>query len=147
MAPFPPTVRPRNIVHNFSSYDLTAEEQHILSYGLDHHIPTRLNENEVKTEFETFFYGLNKQLKHLSSDERDELKTKLRRSCENYYKVKTDDKFQNVIKKLAKEKNIRILKQDKGRGVVILDKNTYVEKCMSILNTDQFEKLSYDNTK
>ena len=76
-------VRPRNIVHNFSSYDLTAEEYHILSFGLDHHVPARLNENEIKTEFETFFYGLNKQLKHLTSDERDELKTKLRRSCEN----------------------------------------------------------------
>ena len=140
-------VRPRNIVHNFSSYDLTAEEYHILSFGLDHHVPARLNENEIKTEFETFFYGLNKQLKHLTSDERDELKTKLRRSCENYYKVKTNTKVQDTIDKLAKEKNIRILKQDKGRGVVILDNTKYIEKCMSLLNTNQFEKRLTDNTK
>ena len=123
------------------------EEYHILSFGLDHHIPATLNENEIKTEFETFFYGLNKQLKHLSSDERDELKTNLRRSCENYYKVKNKSKYQVTIEKLAKEKNIRILNQDKGRGVVILDKTKYIEKCMSLLNTDQFEKMTTDNTK
>ena len=106
-----------------------------------------MNENEIKTEFETFFYGLNKKLKHLTSDERDELKTKLRRSCENYYKVKNNSKVQETIDKLAKEKNIRILKQDKGRGVVILDSKKYTEKCMSLLNSNQFEKLDHDNTK
>ena len=73
-----PKARPRNIVHNFSSYELTAEEYHILTYGLDHHISTKLDETEVKAEFEAFFYGLNKQLGHLSSLERDEFKTKIR---------------------------------------------------------------------
>ena len=57
--------RPHNVVHNFSSYELSVEEHHLLTYGLDHHIPVRMNENEIKTEFEAFFYGLNKQLKHL----------------------------------------------------------------------------------
>ena len=139
--------RPRNIVHNFSSYELSAEEHHLLSYGLDHHIPHKLNENEVKTEFETFFFSIRKHMRHLTSDEKDELKSKLRRSCENYYKVKSDDKVQKVIDKLAKEKNIRILKQDKGRGVVILDKTKYIEKCMALLNAEQFTKLPKDNTK
>ena len=70
--------RPNNVVHKSSSYRLTAEEYHILSYGLDHHIPSRLSENEIKTEFEVLFYTLNKQLGHLNSDEKDELKSKLR---------------------------------------------------------------------
>ena len=51
--------RPQNIVHNFSSHKLTAEEEHILSFGLDHHIPTKLNNNIIKTEFEAFYYHLN----------------------------------------------------------------------------------------
>ena len=34
-----------------------------------------------------------------------------------------------------------MLKQDKGRGVVILDKNIYVNKCLSLLDTNQFMKL------
>ena len=34
-----------------------------------------------------------------------------------------------------------MLKQDKGRDVVILDRNIYGEKCLSILDTNQFIKL------
>ena len=141
------TYRPTNIVHNFSSYDLTAEEYHILSFVLDHHIPTQIQENTVKTEFEAFFYHLNKQLQHLTADERDELKYKLRRSCENYYNTKNTNKVHGVIAKLSKNRNIVILKQDKGRGVVILDKTKYIEKCMEHLNTSNFENIKHDNTK
>ena len=39
-----------------------------------------------------------------------------------------------------------ILRQDKGRGVVILDKTTYVEKCNDILSSNQFIKLTNDPT-
>ena len=106
----PKLVRPQNIVHNVSTYELTAEEHHILTYGLDHHIltygldhhiPTKLNENEIKTEFEAFYYGLNKQLNHLPAVEKDELKSKLCRSCENYYKIK--------LRILTHGKNITLL--------------------------------------
>ena len=38
------------------------------------------------------------------------------------------------------------MKQDKGRGVVILDKNIYVDKCLSILDTNQFMKLDKNPT-
>ena len=140
--------RPNNVVHNFSSYRLTAEEYHILSYGLDHHIPSRLSENEIKTEFEVLFYTLNKQLGHLNSDEKDELKSKLRRTCENYYKSsKNNSEVDEIIKRISRNKNIKILKQDKGRGVVIMDSNKYTEKCMELINTNNFRKMECDNTK
>ena len=70
------------------------------------HIATKLSESEIKTEFEAFFYGLNKQLGHLSTTERDELKTKIRRTCENYYKIKNNNKVEETINKLSKNKNI-----------------------------------------
>ena len=38
------------------------------------------------------------------------------------------------------------MKQDKGRGVVILDRNKYVEKCLSFLQTTHFKKLTADPT-
>ena len=44
-------VRLNSIVHNFSSYNLTQEEHEAVSYGLDH-IPTSINRNNIKTEFE-----------------------------------------------------------------------------------------------
>ena len=39
------------------------------------------------------------------------------------------------------------MKQDKGREVVIMDKKKYKEKCLALLNTNQFLKLNRDPTK
>ena len=39
-----------------------------------------------------------------------------------------------------------ILKQDKGRGIVILDTTKYTEKCMALLNTEHFKRLTTDST-
>ena len=36
------------------------------------------------------------------------------------------------------------MRQDKGRGVTILDRKDYIQKCVSILNTSQFRKLGTD---
>ena len=38
------------------------------------------------------------------------------------------------------------MKQDKGRGIVIMDRNKYVEKCLSILQTDKFAEIRDDPT-
>ena len=39
--------RTENIIHNVSSYILTKEEEYILSFGLDHHIFSKMNKNTV----------------------------------------------------------------------------------------------------
>ena len=39
------------------------------------------------------------------------------------------------------------MKQEKGRGVVIMDKTKYQEKCLILLNTNQFVKPNKDLTK
>ncbi len=38
------------------------------------------------------------------------------------------------------------MKQDKGSGVVILNRKKYEEKCLSMLRTPQFKKLQSDPT-
>ena len=38
------------------------------------------------------------------------------------------------------------MKQGKGRGVVILDRSKYMEKCWSILTASQFAEKDYDPT-
>ena len=106
-----------------------------------------MNENKIKTEFESFFYQVQKYTSNLDQQIQDELKTKIRRTCENYSKVKVLYKFQHVIDKLSKNKSIIIMRQDKGRGVTILDRKDYIEKCLNILDTTQFHKLSKDPTK
>ena len=38
------------------------------------------------------------------------------------------------------------MKQDKGRGVVIMDRNKYFNKCLAPLNSEQFVKLNQEPT-
>ena len=72
------------------------------------------------------------------------VKTKLRNTCKKYCKIKVPFKYKEVIKKLSNNDRIVILKQDKGRGVVIMNCSTYLEKCFALLNTRQFNKLTKD---
>ena len=73
-----------SIVHNFSSYNLTQEEHEALSYGLDLHIPTSINRNKIKTEFESFFQSLLYDLSDTPENEISKVKTKLGNTCEKY---------------------------------------------------------------
>ena len=56
-----------------------------------------------------------------------------------------DDK--KVVDNLFSNKSIVLLQQDKGRGVVILNKNDYLKKSMEFLDDKQFVKLDSDPTK
>ena len=78
----------RNIVYNFSSYALSHQELNVLSYGLDHHIPTKANRNAVSAEFEHFFQNLLKDISNIPKSKLAQIKTKLRNSCEKYCSVK-----------------------------------------------------------
>ena len=40
-----------------------------------------------------------------------------------------------------------LLQQDKGRGIVIINRNWYTNKFLNILNTEQFRKLDRNPTK
>ena len=73
-------------------------------------------------------------------------KSKLRSTCEKYSKIDVPYKYKNVIDSLYKNKNFVIFKHDKGRGVVILDATKYTEKCMALLNTELFKKITIDPT-
>jgi len=74
------------------------------------------------------------------------IKVKLLNTCERYSKIKVPFKHKKVINNLRQNKNIAILKQDKGKGVVIIDNTKYVQKCMSLLNSDKFKVTAKDPT-
>ena len=128
-------------VHNYSSYNLSVEEEKALSFGLDQHIPTTLNRNNLHTEFEYFYQNITHDISHLSEDDVSKLKTKLRHTCEKCSDIKVPYKYQKTIDTLRGNNSIVVLKQDKARGVVIFDENIHVEKCLSILDTNRFTKL------
>ena len=62
-------------------------------------------------------------------------------------KLEVPYKHQKIINKLSRNKDIVILRQDKDWGVTTLDCKDYIQKCVSILNTSQFQKLDTDPTK
>ena len=137
----------KETVHNFSSYVLSSDERIALSYTLDQHIPTSNNSISIHSEFERFHQSLIRNLPHLPDEEKTRLKTKLRNTCDRYSRKSTPYKYRETIKSLANNPLIKVVKQDKGRGTVILDNNTYLEKCMTLLSTDQFTKLPEDPTR
>ena len=125
---------------------MTPREEYVLLFSLDQHIPTKVNGNKIKPEFESFFYQVQKYTSNLDQQIQDELKIKIRRTYENYSKVKVSHKFQHAIDNLSKHKSIIIMTQDKGRRVTILDTKDYTEKCLNILDAKQLRKLSKDPT-
>ena len=52
-----------------------------------------------------------------------------------------------ITDQLSRNKDLCILKQDKGRGVVLMERTKYRNKCLEILETNQFTKLNHDPTK
>ena len=45
----------QQIVHNYSSYTLSDKQYEALPFGLDTHIPVKVNKNTIYTEYEVFF--------------------------------------------------------------------------------------------
>ena len=51
-----------------------------------------------------------------------------------------------MIQNLSKNEEIVVLKESKDRGVVILDRSKYIEKCLSILRTKRFAEINRNPT-
>ena len=98
-----------------------------------------MNENKIQTEFESFYYNIIQHTQHLIQNEKDKLKSKIWPTCENYYRNKVHYQYKEIIKKLSNNKDIIILRQDKGDGVIVLNRTRYIEKCSNILTSDQFK--------
>ena len=106
-----------------------------------------MNKNKIQTEFESFYYNITQHTRHLRQSEQDQLKSKIGQTCENCYQIKIPYQYEEIIKKLSNKKNIIILREDKGRGVVVLYRTSYIEKYSNILTSDQFKVFENDPTK
>ena len=132
-------------MHNFSSYQLLSKEEEALPFGLNEHIPSVYNRNKFFPEFEMFYQNILKDISHLNNDVITRLRTKLRGTFDKYSRIKVPYKY-HVITNLRRNNQLVILKQDKGRGVVLLDKTKYVEKYFSIISTNKFKKFDKNPT-
>ena len=112
-------------------------------------ITTMDNRNKLFTKFETFYQNILKDIFHLNNNVITRLRTKLRHTRDTYSRIKVLYKYRNVINvinNLRRNKQVVILKQDKGKEVVLLDKIKYVEKCFPIINRKKIKKLDKNPT-
>ena len=126
---------------------LSYNEEIALSHGLDQHILSRLNRNDIETEFEKFYHRLLNDISNIPGEHLSSLKTKLRSMCQKYQN-KSSIQIQTECKKSFKNgKHLIIMKQGNGRGVVIVEKPKYHVKCLFLQDTNSFKKLDYNLTK
>ena len=119
----------KSIVNNYSSYVLSKDEKFALSYGLENRIPTKIARNAINTEFEQFYQRLLYGISHIPEEDLAHIKTKLRNTCEKYSKTRVPYKYRKIVKTLSKNSRIVIMKQDKRRDVVLMDRMVYLWKC------------------
>lgn len=76
------------------------------------------------------------------------MERKWRNICERYNRIREPYKFWKKVKNLSRKKRgFVVLKQDKDRGIVVIETKKYTEKCVNWLHTDSFIQLYHDLTK
>ena len=118
-----------------------------MSFGLDYHIPNQSSYKTRETEFEMFYQNILPNLSHILENQLTELNSKLGSACHKYNNINVPYNYQKIVKDLASNRDMRILRQDKGRGVVIMDSSKYIEKCLGLLDNEKFVKTTDDPTK
>ena len=58
------------------------------------------------------------------------VKSKTRRTCENYSQITVPYRYRKIIDNISRNKDITLIKQDTGRGVVVLDRKHYIENAL-----------------
>ena len=104
----------------------------------------------TKAEFEKLYQSIlysTDHLTHPTERERSNFKMKFLQTFQKYSSVRLTDEHEAVLNRLHKRNDIVILRQDKGRGVGIVDKTTYVTKSENFLGGQEFIELQNDPTK
>ena len=139
-----------DVVKNLSSTKLTDDERNLLKYGLNFAIqPRKLSKTDICVSFEMIYRFFEKDLK--SEGTKDQLKSQLSHLANNYYHSykpsSSQQRKHRILSSLRKNKNIVILKPDKGNAVVILDREIYKRNIYDILSDQsKFKQLSSDPT-
>ena len=143
------------VIFNFSNVNLTDIEKKALVKGMKFNFPPlRLNFVNYFLEFEklynnlsslSFYDPLNKGILYFKQS-----LSHLAHSCFYSFNPFTnnqsfDKEVFNALKELSKRDNLIICKPDKGNGVVLMNKNDYVDKMNTILlDREKFVPITSD---
>lgn len=143
------------VIFNLSDYKLSNDETRILMLGLEFGLPiVKLDFYKYFTNFEQIIQTINKNKVNKNSN--NDFILKLRSIAYKYfYQFKSNENISalfskkdfGILKKLKANTNIIITKPDKGNGIVILNKNDYINKINNIIHDQsKFCKVN-DNEK
>ena len=121
----------KHTVYNYSFYIFPEQGKIALSFGLEQHIPNRSCKNSIYTEFEQFYQRIFHNIRYLPQDDINRIKTKMRSTCEKYSRINVPYKYRKTVNDLSRNKDIVIMKQDKRRGVVVMNRGKYFDKSFS----------------
>ncbi|XP_068734593.1 uncharacterized protein [Montipora capricornis] len=140
----------RTQVVNISSYKLCDEELDILKFGLTFAIkPPHVSKSQVFTTFELLHDDLKRHLsdKTKANEVRNEIQHLATRYVNSFKPSMNDLKKHKILKRLKHNKDIIILRPDKGNGVVVLDKVVYNKAMVDLLrDNSKFKIMECDLT-
>ena len=135
----PKFVSPKDVIFNFSDHQLSPKEEFLLSLGLDFCLPNyKPNFAKFFLPFE-LFYNYIRSLPHHNDLEKTQqflhnvAHKAYSNNSSNWFPFFKQADF-DILKKLSKNKDLVVCRPDKGKGIVLLNRNDYVQKMENILS-------------
>ena len=145
---------PNKVIINFSSYQLNDAEKSLLAKGLNFALPPKvLNRADCLLPFEMVHRDIKTM--DVPSSDLDIIKVALKEYTYNSFKKYnflkelnfSRDEY-NALKNLSSLKNIIVLKSDKGKSVVLMNRDDYINQMETLIpNQVKFQKLLVPENK
>ena len=135
------------IVHNISSYTLSSTEERLLCRGWDFCIEKKITDflefetdielNSLKMESVCHNSIFRVVSKHINNAAQQLMRTNKNKRVSNL-----SDEELKALKSLKSNKDIVIIKGDKGNCIVVMDKKSYIGKAEHLLKGNQFQEIT-----
>ena len=140
-------------VYNLSDVAIGDDIHEILQLGINCHLKTPVSTLQTKVEIEKLYQSIQKKEKEqeITVNNHEQLRCELKRfglqQTRDYNSDLLTRSQYKALKEFRENNDIVIRKADKTNGVVVLNKDDYIEKIQSQLSdTSKFRKLRKDPT-
>ena len=139
----------KDTITNLSGYNLTPDQLEALKFGLTHSIyPPTISKTDIFACFERS-HTMNRLLIDTSNTSKIVADLSHLAHCyiSSHRPTTADLKKHSILRSLRKNRDIVILKPDKGNGIVILNRTAYDNGLFRIINdSSKFKPISKDPT-